>query len=152
MVDKYLNDVLHEGINAIKRENEWLGILNDLESSNFKGELLITLFGNELMRTAYINNKGNTLAMDEQDNMKKRYKNPLNLSPLEYGKKKLYDFVKYDYLKTAFEGIYINENIIGLIKYLSSKLNDGPEIIKRTIQPQKSELNFSYHKKCCVLN
>ncbi len=87
MVDKYLNDVLHEGINAIKRENEWLGILNDLESSNFKGELLITLFGNELMRTAYINNKGNTLAMDEQDNMKKRYKNPLICPRLNTEKK-----------------------------------------------------------------
>jgi hypothetical protein len=39
----------------------------------------------------------------------------------------LYELVKYDYILTPFEGIYINENIIGLIKFLSSKLikSDG---------------------------
>jgi hypothetical protein len=37
-------------------------------------------------------------------------------------KTQLKEILKYDYLITPFEGIYINENIIGLIKYLSGQL------------------------------
>ena len=41
----------------------------------------------------------------------------------------LNNILKYDYLLTPFEGIYINENIMGLIKYLSSQLIKDKESI-----------------------
>lgn len=40
-------------------------------------------------------------------------------------KQYIYDAIKYDFYTTGFEGIYINENIIGLIKYLGK---DGKPI------------------------
>ena len=41
---------------------------------------------------------------------------------LERTKEKIKQYIKYDYVMTSYEGIYINENIAGLIKYLGSKL------------------------------
>jgi hypothetical protein len=58
-------------------------------------------------------------------------------------KSKIKNILNYDFLMTPLEGIYINENIIGLIKYMSSKLirntNDTPIDIlnkKNNIQEQ----------------
>lgn len=54
----------------------------------------------------------------------------------------------YDYYLTPLEGIYINENIIGLIKFLADKLTDGLSEDKRklfldkNIPKQDSSLSF----------
>ena len=34
----------------------------------------------------------------------------------------LQNYIKYDYIDTPFEGIYINENIMGIVKYLTTQL------------------------------
>jgi hypothetical protein len=66
-------------------------------------------------------------------------------------KKNLNDIIKYDYLLTVFEGIYINENIIGLIKFMSEKMiTDRVErdtFIKEKIKKQNDQLNFQYQHK-----
>ena len=64
----------------------------------------------------------------------------------------------YDYILTPFEGIYINENIIGLIKYLSATkmgimddntADDNQKImtLKETIHEQNKALGFQYQHK-----
>jgi len=49
----------------------------------------------------------------------------------------------YDYYLTPFEGIYINENISGLLKYLGKKINQNINIITQ----QSNELEFQTIQK-----
>jgi hypothetical protein len=70
-------------------------------------------------------------------------------------KKKLQDLIKYDYYLTPLEGIYINENIAGLIKFLASNENMIPDkkdrdkfverLKEKMLQPRG--LNFQYQQK-----
>lgn len=52
--------------------------------------------------------------------------------------------VDYNYIDTPFEGVYINENINGLVKYLSSLVNDNTSNI---IEKQSDELDFTKQKR-----
>jgi hypothetical protein len=67
---------------------------------------------------------------------------PENLNELKFTK----DKVLYDYFMTPYEGLYINENIVGIIKYCE-KINspDG----KSSVHPQDSNLNFNLQKTIC---
>lgn len=62
----------------------------------------------------------------------------------------LKSIVKYEYLLTPFEGIYINENIIGLIQFLATRLFTSQEekdkFIQSMLKPNQS-LNFQYQQK-----
>lgn len=68
-------------------------------------------------------------------------------------KEKLKEIVKYDYYLTPLEGIYINENIAGLIKYLGSKMITNEEERKEYLTTLKNEisqsndLNFQHQQK-----
>jgi hypothetical protein len=59
--------------------------------------------------------------------------------------------ISYDYFLTGFEGIYINENIIGLIKFLAAKMITDPtkqtEFLNKKIGRQPDNLNFQYQQK-----
>ena len=61
-------------------------------------------------------------------------------------KKNLTEIILYDYYLTPLEGIYINENIIGLIKFLAEKLlassADPTKFIEEKIKQQPKNLNF----------
>lgn len=73
----------------------------------------------------------------------------------EKTKEKLQKLIIYDYYLTPFEGIYINENIAGLIKFLASNEKMIPDeklrndfidkLRKNMLQPQG--LNFQYQQK-----
>lgn len=74
------------------------------------------------------------------------------------GKERLYRVFEYNYYLTPYEGIYINENIIGLIKYLSCKKQLGNDdsqeskdmvdkLVSETICEQDKSLIFSYQQK-----
>lgn len=58
-------------------------------------------------------------------------------------REKIIELLNFDYILTPYEGIYINENIIGLIQYLSSKLvkTDSKSL---NIEEQDTKLNFNY--------
>jgi len=68
-------------------------------------------------------------------------------------KDKLKEVIQYDYHLTPFEGIYINENIAGLIKYLAETMitdtNDKIEFLRKlkTEMSQPEGLNFQYQQK-----
>ena len=70
-----------------------------------------------------------------------QYGQPININDtIEILKKKCIDIAKYDYIKTPYEGVYINENIIGMIEYLSKKLTHSDEGFVKT---QNKDLDFS---------
>lgn len=56
------------------------------------------------------------------------------------------DKVLYDYFMTPYEGLYINENIVGIIKYCE-KIN-SPDGVS-SVLPQDSNLNFNLQKTIC---
>jgi hypothetical protein len=60
---------------------------------------------------------------------------------LNFVQNELEKVLKYDYLLTPLEGIYINENIIGLIKYLASKLikDEGDKAKIEVLDKKKTE-------------
>lgn len=66
-----------------------------------------------------------------------------------YNKETLKKIILYDYYLTGLEGIYINENIIGLIKYLGTdpKINQDAGKKKPEIKKQDSKLKFDYQQK-----
>jgi hypothetical protein len=53
-----------------------------------------------------------------------------------------YDACKYDYLLTPYEGVYINENIIGMIEYLSKRLVLDQSKQEKLVPKQDDNLNF----------
>ncbi len=65
---------------------------------------------------------------------------PLNFSKITFIKNK----VLYDYFMTPYEGLYINENIVGIIKYCE-KINSK----KSSVNSQDPNLNFDLQKTIC---
>lgn len=71
--------------------------------------------------------------------------------PTSYTASDVKQAISYDYYLTGFEGIYINENIIGLIKFLAAKMITEPvkqaEFLNKKIRRQPDNLNFQYQQK-----
>ena len=67
---------------------------------------------------------------------------PDKLNNLDFTK----DKVLYDYFMTPYEGLYINENIVGIIKYCE-KINSPDDV--SSVHPQDSNLNFNLQKTIC---
>ena len=102
-------------------------LVDDLITNNFKREALREKFLLDKKKPSdgniagYIQVKNGTTA-----NTIDRSFNIINLDgSFKEGDKQqtdiqkyLYDAIKYDFYTTGYEGVYINENIIGLIKYL----------------------------------
>lgn len=75
------------------------------------------------------------------------------INSVEQKKEKLKEIIQYDYYLTPFEGIYINENIAGLIKYLGATMIVDEDDKKTFLNMQKKDmlqpegLNFQYQQK-----
>ncbi len=67
------------------------------------------------------------------------HKNDLVKKIKDDDKDKIINLLKYDYFLTPLEGIYINENIIGLIKYLSDNLVKETEETEETKETNKTK-------------
>lgn len=95
-VDKYINDVLKKGLEELLKEYTLLTIINNLITNGFKAELI----------NQFKNNNNNNL----------NQKGQLNTGI----KDKFLNLIYYDYYLTPLEGIYINENIMGILQYLQN--------------------------------
>jgi hypothetical protein len=71
-------------------------------------------------------------------------------------KEKLNEIITYNYYLTPLEGIYINENIAGLIKFLATHEKLIPEkslrenitdLLRKNMSQDKAKLNFQYQQK-----
>ena len=126
-------------------------MVNDLIENNFKREAL---------REKFLINKKKPeegyIEIKKPDGVENKMNRPFNIihpdgryeedvqierNISEY----LFESIKYDFYTTGFEGIYINENIIGLIKYLGKdgkpkKDDNGKDIIGSDGKPEMNYL------------
>jgi hypothetical protein len=134
IVDKKINYYLGEYIKNGDND-KCKKLINDLIINNFKREALKEKFG-EGTSTIDIKNGMTEITKDveikdlyELDDLGLYKKDGTgNLVPLKIKttlSNYLYESIKYDFYTTGYEGVYINENIIGLIKYLGK---DGKKI------------------------
>lgn len=92
LAEKYLNRYLRKSVENIKETDAEI-YLKKLEETNFKREFIFR---------------------------KKEHEKSINKDNQEINKKILKDVIEYNYYLTPLEGIYINENISGIVKYLST--------------------------------
>lgn len=119
IIEEKINKLIKEHIDVLN-DRDLIKLINNLISNNFKAEAL----KNKFIKSEIINSDNKTFNktgdkieikyddIDENGNLNKNIIK--QVKPKEY----IYDSIKYDFYTTGFEGIYINENIIGLIKYL----------------------------------
>ncbi|AYV84093.1 MAG: hypothetical protein Hyperionvirus17_13 [Hyperionvirus sp.] len=146
-----INGPIDEYVGKIKSAEDIYDDLKSLSDMRFKGDF-IELVRNKATNAPELPGLVTRIVRspDRAGIAKEIGKNILNI------KKDLKNILHYDYYLTPFEGIYINENIIGLTKYLSEKtivattaaeIKDKDEFINEKIKKQDTKLNFSYQQK-----
>lgn len=91
----------------------------------------------------YINNeekKDESFENVKRNIMSKKNKNELNID------NEIDRLIYFNFYDTPYEGIYINENINGLVKYMSSIVQDN-EKIRHIIPKQDDSLDFTIQKR-----
>jgi hypothetical protein len=140
LIDKHFNDPLCREINSLS-DVEIERRLEELKNINFKGETIRQF--QEIFKKPYhslspedklyldILFKDYAVSYDDsQFNSTFSDKNKLNKLLL----RKVYT---YDYIRTPLEGIYINENIMGLVKYMIDKLSTVSQTSNSIFQEQQ---------------
>ena len=117
IVNKKINYYIEKSINKQKTDDTLKNLITDLINANFKRDALREKFYDN---TGQIKNLNAPIKIKEDQLYKtgdKQYIKDVEIT-IDDTVQYLYDSIKYDFYTTGFEGIYINENIIGLIKYL----------------------------------
>lgn len=140
IIDVELNDTVSLSIESATNE-ELYQIIKGLIETRFKGEKTAKTLLDSIQTLIKINIQKGQSNLDYLDSIKSR----LIKTDLSSLKLIIKDIIKYDYLLTPLEGIYINENIVGLIKFLSEKLVKDKdtkyiEILDRKKSEQKKML------------
>lgn len=169
IIDKKINYYIEKYIDDAGN-TKCTQLLKDLTDNNFKKEALIEKFGTKdtdgkfngfqdiknpsdkaiekTIKYDYykldengmymLNEKTNTSGIKEYE----RIKLEKNTDMVKY----LKESIKYDFYTTGFEGVYINENIIGLIKYLGKDgkyiNNEGNEVYLIQSQVDREMINI----------
>lgn len=126
IIEHKINRFIREYIHSID-ESTFKQFIDDLIKKNFKGQFL----KEELEGKGFVN-KIEICKFDENNKVIK-----VNDFIDQKTKEAIYNIVKYDYFINGFEGLYINENIMGLIKYLSDEKITNKESGK--VEDQKKD-------------
>lgn len=124
IIDATLNNMLKNGVNKIPG-NQLIGTFDKLRKSNFKGELISKLMDDV------------NFATRKEDDLRAL----------------LTKVIQYDYYLTPLEGLYINENIIGLIKFMGERMitdeGDRQTYLDKFLREksQPTNLNFQHQQK-----
>ncbi|AYV75722.1 MAG: hypothetical protein Terrestrivirus2_230 [Terrestrivirus sp.] len=135
---EFINDSIDKYVDNMKDVTEIRDITNNLLSTQFKGERVIRSEVSEFRRIveSVIEKNPNIIISD---------------TDMPIIKAELKSILGYDYYLTPFTGIYINENIIGLIKYLAGKMIkeevDRDKFLNEQIHKQDDKLDFSFQQK-----
>ncbi|VBB18481.1 hypothetical protein YASMINEVIRUS_944 [Yasminevirus sp. GU-2018] len=131
IVDVEINKTLNDKIDSLDKttgsSTELFSTLRGLIESKFKGERTAKTVRNLIEVIIGVSPKKGMTTLGYVDGVRQQLESLRSSVPEEHKKideikASLKLILKYDYLMTPLEGIYINENIIGLIKYLSSRL------------------------------
>ncbi len=137
IIDEKINKYIKNRINK-STETECQKIIDDLITNNFKRDALkekfktkenFTPINNGIIKT--VKNKLGDFTTSDNKQTQFKEKEPIEVNFKDY----LFESIKYDFYTTGFEGIYINENIIGLIKYLGK---DGKDVFDPVTNTTKS--------------
>ena len=135
---EFINDSIDKYVDNMKDVTEIRDITDNLLSTRFKGERVIRSEVSEFRRVveSVIHKNPNIIISD---------------ADMPIIKAELKSILEYDYYLTPFTGIYINENIIGLIKYLAGKMIkeevDRDKFLNEQIHKQNDRLDFSFQQK-----
>lgn len=147
IIEEIIKSICNEHINNKIRnklklpeftDNELRQILNELNNNNFK-----SLYWNQPPKNTNANPVIDTLIQNRKSDL---------------GIDKLVEILGYNYYLTPYEGIYINENIVGLMKYLAFRKETGNDTttikkqeantkISKYVEEQDNELIFSNQQK-----
>lgn len=130
VVNKKINDAINKRIDALTingHTGELYNLIYGLVDTRFKGEKTSQTI--KQMIENYVTSTKALLEMSTLEYIKQNKENfkKIDKTNLAQINKILKSILRYDYLMTPLEGIYINENIIGLIKFLSKKLVKGSD-------------------------
>jgi len=151
IVDEKINKYIKNHIDGLTID-KCKDLITELMNNNFKREALKDKFvdsGTITFNSArterkigYIDNVSNIAEYKKKIVYANPPINSRSVIPSPDDKVYLYESIKYDFYTTGFEGVYINENIIGLIKYLGKNgkpilKNDGTYLIENNKVKQK---------------
>lgn len=133
--------------------NELFDMLSKLIESRFKGDFIELARSKINPKSQYLKDIVLYIAQKIAEGKKfswSTYPSSLNNEDLGNLKEDVKELLQFDYYLTPFEGIYINENIIGLIKYLASKMISSEQErreLEGGITKQNLNLNFIFQQK-----
>jgi hypothetical protein len=110
IIDQKINNYIQEHLTG-QNPTQIKLLIENLLKEKFKGEYL----------------------KDEIDKLTEQFKTDDKI----YTPENIFNLIKYDYNINGFEGIYINENINGLIQYLSDEKLVGTQVQKPAVQKSK---------------
>lgn len=122
IINKEINNPIKDKLNKMTKPTDLLRLIGNIKRSQFKVDLLYdSSISNRLTECNVILND-----IDDSGANTPRVKTD-NVVDVNKLRGVCFDLLKYDYITTPLEGMYINENIMGLIKYLADKLlSDSP--------------------------
>lgn len=140
LIDKHFNVHLCSDIDTLL-DTEVIDRLNKLKGVNFKGETITQysdIFKKDIGKLSEEDKLYLTMMFYEHD---PGYKET-NLNSIFNDKEKLNKILlkkiySYDYVKTPLEGVYINENIMGLLKYMIDNLSTKSKTSNSIFQEQQ---------------
>jgi hypothetical protein len=140
LIDKHFNIQLCSGIDILT-DTEVINRLNELRRVSFKGET-IAQYLNIFSKVRTVLSDEDTLYLNMMFNEHvPRYKN-VDFDAIFNDKERLNKILlrkiySYDYVMTPLEGVYINENIMGLLKYMIDNLSTKSKTSNSIFQEQQ---------------
>ena len=137
---KFINSTIDKYVDDMTTSTEIYDTTRNLLDTRFKGERVIR------SEIPEFQNVVKTI-------VNQTAKTEISKTDFSIIKAELKSILEYDYYLTPFTGIYINENIIGLIKYLASKMiteeSERKVFLEDKIHKQNDKLDFSFQQKVC---
>lgn len=133
IIDHKINKLLKIYIDNFSLSSDIEKFITDLIQDNFKGQFLKEKLIEKEICSFDTSNRATLKSVDITPDLK-------NI---------IFEIVKYDYFINGFEGLYINENIMGLIKYLSDKRLTGKD--NQNVEEQGEKLNFQNQQRIARL-
>lgn len=131
-------------------------IIQDAINDNFKGEYLKEKLQTEDGLKKTLSTFGDKTKLDNIikfliNNQNLEQKDSPSDEELKQIRDKIYNEIKFNYIVNGFEGIYINENIMGIVKYLKGLSLDKGEVSNeeklRMEMEQNTNLGFAFQQK-----
>src|SRR5690606_10404153 len=141
-----INNVIKEKIN-LYTDDKLIELIKNMYNTKFKGGLMLEpgqLLGRDGTKSE---TKSETKMITNQFLSHNLIYNGnyIEIKNTDKTKTEIIRLLQFDYVRAAFEGIYINENIVGMLKYLAKNIGKkSDEIIKNNIGITEQDKRLEY--------